>query len=125
MSGRPQGRLAGTALALALGTTGACAAVDEGTVSRFVNLSAAFHAQLPRSGIAGLDGSQQRARAVCILTRFEGAYGRAGVEELMSLMAVLSRGTEFDDPTVVAFNRRYGGAYDQTERQCTSDARSS
>ncbi|MEM8789844.1 MAG: hypothetical protein AAGE76_16440 [Pseudomonadota bacterium] len=100
-------------------------AVDSGTVDRFVRLSARFHAQLPNSDVTGLSGAAQRTRAVCILSRFESAFGSGGVQALMNLMSVLSQGAEFDDPTIIAFNDRFGSAYDRTERDCTRAALSS
>ena len=112
-------------LALVAAAPGAAAAVDSGTISRFLRLSDQFHAQLPRSGVEGLSDSQRRARAECILTGFEQAHGSGGVKALMELMGVLSKSPEFDDPTVVAFNNRYGATYDPMVRQCTQSARSS
>ncbi|WP_112322368.1 hypothetical protein [Oceanibium sediminis] len=93
--------------------------VENRTVERFVRLSQAFHDQLPRSGIAGLSPAAQRARAVCILSRFETGYGPDGVAALMRLMSVLSSGAEFDDPSIVAFNERFGGSYDRIVGECT------
>lgn len=122
--GRGSGLVAAAALALAL-VAPVALAVTDAAVSRFLQHSNKFHAQLPQSDVAGLSDTQRRARAVCILSRFEDAYGSDGVQQLMGLMSVLSRGTEFDDPTVVAFNQRFGGAYDRTVRACTRAARSS
>lgn len=107
------------------GWSSAALAVDTGTIQRFVQLSDAFHARLPNSNTAGLSGAQKRKRADCILSGFESFYGDDGVRQLMDLMGVLSRGTEFDDPTVIAFNDRYGAGYDRLVSQCTRSATSS
>ena len=71
-------------------------AVENAVVDRFVSLSSAFHAQLPNSPVAGLAPRAQRDRAVCILTRFENAFGSDGINALMRLMGVLSKGAEFE-----------------------------
>gem|GEM_PF-6469741 len=99
---------------------GPAKAVENQTVERFVQLSAQFHRQLPNSRVASFNGDQQRERAVCILTRFERSFGDAGVGALMGLMSVLSKGAEFDDATIVAFNDRFGPQYDQIVRRCTN-----
>ncbi len=100
-------------------------AADASTVSRFVSLSDRFQSQLARPATRGLSAAQKRARAVCILTQFETEYGQTGVRALMDLMSVLSRNPEFDDPTVVAFNERYGGTYGAAVAGCTRSARGS
>ena len=97
-------------------------AVDDRTVGRFVALSDQIPGQLASPATAGLSRAQKRARAVCILTRFETAYGADGVRSLMGLMGVLSKGAEFDDATIVAFNDRFGSRYDQIVRRCTRAA---
>ncbi|MEM7614052.1 MAG: hypothetical protein AAF245_03335, partial [Pseudomonadota bacterium] len=79
-------------------------AVENRTVDRFLRLSDRFQTQLPRSEVKNLPQSAKRARAVCILSRFEEGFGADGVRALMNLMNVLSTGAEFDDPTIVAFN---------------------
>jgi len=98
-------------------------AVDNGTVDRFLRLSERFQSQLPGSRVLSLSPAAKRDRAVCILSRFEDGFGNNGLQALMSLMNVLSRGAEFDDPTIVAFNERVGTEYDRAERQCTRSAR--
>ena len=114
------------ALVLAAGFAASPArAVSDATVDRYVRLSDAFHAQLSRSPIAGLSADARRARAVCILSRFEQGFGAEGVAALMELMDVLSQGAEFDDPTIIAFNDRFGASYDRTETECTGQARGS
>lgn len=99
-------------------------ALENATVDRFLSLSSGFHAQLPRSPVAGLGPAAQRDRAVCILTRFESAFGSEGVNALMGLMSVLSKGAEFDDATIVAFNDRFGPRYDTIVTRCTQAANS-
>lgn len=96
--------------------------VENRTVDQFVQLSQAFHQRLPRSGLAGLGAEAQRNRAVCILTRFESGYGSDGVAALMRLMSVISKGAEFDDPNIIAFNERFGGSYDRIVGDCTRAA---
>lgn len=112
-------------MVLALVAAAPAGAADPGTVDRFVALSDRFQAQLARPQTAGFSAGQKRDRAVCILTRFEGEFGADGVASLMRLMDVLSRSPEFDDPTVVAFNDRYGGVYAATVEDCTQAARRS
>lgn len=110
------------ALTLGLMCAVPAAAVEGRTVERFMRLSDRFHTQLPRSEVVSLSRRAKRARAVCILSRFEEGFGPDGVRALMNLMNVLSTGAEFDDPTIVAFNERFGRQYDRTERQCTRAA---
>jgi len=97
-------------------------AVQPATVERFVRLSDRFHARLPKSRVTDLPPAARQERAVCILSRFEADYGADGVKSLMRLMNVLSKGAEFDDPTIIAFNERYGSAYNRTEKECTGRA---
>lgn len=97
-------------------------AVETATVNRFVRLSDRFHARLPNSRLSDLPAAAREERAVCILSRFEAAYGPEGVKSLMRLMNVLSKGAEFDDPTIIAFNERYGSSYNRTEKECTGRA---
>lgn len=105
--------------------TGPAAAVDSAAVSRFLTMSDRFHAQVPGSLVAGLSDQQRRVRAVCILTRFEEGFGARGVPALLSLMDVLSKGAQFDDPTIIEFNERYGADYQRIQAECTRQARSS
>jgi len=124
--GRP-GRLF-RGLALLLGwamAAGPATAVDSAAVSRFLTMSDRFHAQLPGSPVAGLADQQRRTRAVCILTRFEEGFGAQGVPALLSLMDVLSKGAQFDDPTIIEFNERYGADYERIQAECTRQARDS
>jgi hypothetical protein len=97
-------------------------AVESATIDRFVRLSDRFHARLPKSRVSDLPAAARQERAVCILSRFEADYGPEGVKSLMRLMNVLSKGAEFDDPTIVAFNERYGSSYNRTEKECTGRA---
>ncbi|MSU88560.1 hypothetical protein GE300_02865 [Rhodobacteraceae bacterium 2CG4] len=119
--------LAAPAIVLAWAAAGAPAlAVDPDTVERFVRLSDRFHAQLEGSSpVAGLSAPQRRSRAVCILTRFEEGFGAAGVLQLLDLMSVLSKGAQFDDPTIIAFNERFGADYRMIQGECTRQARGS
>lgn len=100
-------------------------AADAATVDRFLRLSDNFHARLSGSPLGGLADTQRRARADCILSRFEEHHGAVGVAALMDLMNVLSDGAEFDDPTIIAFNDRFGPDYDRIERECTRLVRGS
>lgn len=109
-------------LAVALSASSPINALENQTVDRFLQLSSKFHAQLPRSRVARLSATQQKQRAVCILTRFEGRFGADGVSALMGLMSVLSQGAQFDDSTIVAFNDRFGPQYDQIVQRCTNAA---
>lgn len=113
---------AAVALVLGVGYAGEARAVDDRTVQRFLSLSERFQSQLPGSQVLSLTPAAKRARAVCILSRFEDGFGANGLQALMNLMNVLSTGAEFDDPTIVAFNERFGAEYDRTERQCTRAA---
>lgn len=97
-------------------------AVESATVDRFMRLSDRFHARLPKSRVVDLPPAAREERAVCILSRFEADYGAEGVKSLMRLMNVLSKGAEFDDPTIIAFNERYGSSYNRTEKECTRSA---
>lgn len=97
-------------------------AVEPATVDRFVRLSDRFHTLLRNSRVADLPASAREERAVCILSRFESDHGPDGVGSLMRLMNVLAKGAEFDDPTIIAFNERYGPSYNRTERECTRRA---
>ncbi len=108
--------------AVALSSAGPSYSFEKQTVDRFVRLSEQFHARLPASQIAGLSTPARRNRAVCILTRFETAFGGDGVRSLMGLMGVLSKGAEFDDATIVAFNDRFGPQYDRIVTRCTRNA---
>lgn len=98
-------------------------AVEAATVGRFVRLSDAFNARLSNSPVADLSAEARRDRAACILSRFEAEFGAGAIADLMGLMDVLSRGAEFDDPVIVAFDARYGPAYGRTETECTRQAR--
>ncbi len=100
-------------------------AVTDGEIGRFVELSDRFNAKLPRHTFSGFSDDQKRARATCILMGFEGRFGSEGVSALMDLMSVLARGAQFDDPTIVSFNGRFGSVYDSLVDQCTRRARSS
>lgn len=100
-------------------------AVTDGDVARFVSLSERFNSQLSRSAVKGLSAGQQRIRANCILESIEDGFGAQGVAAVMNLMQVLAKGTEFDDPTIVEFNKRFGGHYDKAARNCLNVARGS
>ena len=91
-------------------------------IARFMQLSDRFDAQLPRPRTARMSDRAKRARAVCILSGFEGRYGGEGLESVMALMQVLARGAEFDDPTIVAFNDAYGQSFNRLVTRCTNRA---
>lgn len=112
-------------VALALISAEPAFAVTDGDVARFVTLSERFNSQLSRSAIEGLNAGQQQVRANCILQRIEERFGTQGVAAVMNLMQVLASGTEFDDPTIVEFNKRFGGPYDKAARNCLKVARGS
>lgn len=99
--------------------------VSDAQVSRFVRLSDQFNAKLSRSEVAGLDGAQRAVRGKCILETLEQKHGAPAVSAVMALMQTLAGGAEFDDPTVVEFNDRYGDAYNAATRTCLSLARNS
>ena len=114
-----------TLFSLCLLSAGPAFSVADSDVVRFVKLSEQFNAQLSKSAIAGLSQDQRRIRAQCILDTLEQQHGRGGVEAVMQLMQVLSVGTEFDDPTVVDFNSKFGDAYNAASRNCLKVARNS
>lgn len=99
--------------------------VTDAVVSRFVVLSDQFNAQLSKSSVRGLSKPQRVVRARCILGRIEDDFGQGGVSALMNMMKVLSKGTEFDDATVVSFNEAYGRDYNRALNRCGRAARNS
>lgn len=98
------------------------AAVEPARIDRFTTLSDRFHARLPDSPLRGVPPAARRARAECLLQRFEDRFGAEGVAAVMELMAVLADGAEFDDPTIIRFNEAYGPVYDSVQRACTRQA---
>lgn len=123
--GRRRTGIISLAIGLAVLAGSPALAVSKGQIERFLRSSDAFEERLPRSPILRLSDRQRRARAACILTEFEAAHGTKGLRAVFDLMAVLSSGAEFDDPTIISFNDRFGPEFDRIESSCTNRAVSS